>query len=408
MYLKPTKRRGNLAKRLATEKTETYGVVIMVVAAIGLLLWRLSSQTNGNVNAAELVTKQQLYIDSPWWKSISYLYGPYYVLLHGTYAIARNTWSLRLTSVIIGVLAIIAVYWLASSWHGYKIGLLAAGICLTSFGFLALSREATPVSSQLLLAIALVVAVDLVHRLPGFVALLVLTVFLIGALYIPGGVWLSLIALWITYKPIKTAFGELSSKLRLSVIGIGLLLLMPIANFLIRFASIAQLKTWLGYGLTDNIHAFHEFLSRFIHTPLDLFVHSYSDGTFISLGHLPVLPITYTALILIGILTYAMRFTNWRWQSVIILLAATWLLSGFGLISPLSLIPLLSVCAATGLAYMLKEWFDVFPRNHIARAVGLIVMIGVLSISGFYGIRTYIVAWSNNPQVKASYNNRLN
>ncbi len=385
-----------------------YGLLTAITASALLLMWRLSSQTGNYLNSFEIATKHQLYLNSPWWKSVSNIYGPYYVLLHATYAIGRNVWTFRLASVVVGILVIAALYWIVSTWHGYKIGLLASAICLTSFGFLAISREATPISSQLLVTIFLVIAIDLIKRNPGFKSLLFLVAVFACSLYVPGAVWLIIAALALTYKQIMEVFGQLSSSLRLTIIGTGLLLITPIANFLIRFSSMSNLATWLGYGLNGKVHALKEFLTNFLHTPMTLFIHSYAINPISTLGHLPLIPIAYSALIVVGLITYITRISNWRWRTLIFLLGASWLLCGFNVISPLSLIPLLSICGATGIAYILKEWYSVFPRNQIARAIGLIVAVGVLSLGAFYGVRSYIVAWSHTPSVIASYKSKLN
>ncbi|MGH7234344.1 MAG: hypothetical protein ACREF7_02765, partial [Candidatus Saccharimonadales bacterium] len=102
------------------------------------------------------------------------------------------------------------------------------------------------------------------------------------------------------------------------------------------------------------------------------------------------------------------RLSNWRWRSVLVLLLSGWLLSGLGLFSALALLPLIAITAGTGLAFLLKEWFEIFPRNPIARTTGLVIMFAVITLSAVYEIRSYFVAWPSDPATTAIYDQHLN
>ena len=395
--------------RIARPSIEFYGLLLSLGLGLGLLLFRLSSLTAGLVNSEELNTKHQLFIFSPWWKSLNGIYGPYYALLHLTYALNRSVYGFRLASVIIALLVVFAVYILVSSWHGYKIGILASVIVVFNLGLLSVGREATPLVSQLLLFVALLLAIAVLNRKPSLIGLILLMFVLAGAFYLPGGIWVALVGIVLVWRAITSAFKAQKLTTKILTVLLPLVLLVPLAYQLIAHYQNAQLKTWLGYNLGNKLStAGHNFLLNFIRVPGDLFFHSDGLSSALSIGHLPVLPITFSVLFLLGLISYLTRLANWRWRSVLILMAAGWLISSFGIISPLALLPLVSVTTGTGIAFLLKEWYSIFPRNPIARNLGLMIMFLVIGLGAVYGARSYFVAWANDPATTSSYNRHLN
>ena len=387
---------------------EYYGLLIVLCSSVGLLLWRLEALTSNLLSASEINTKHQLYINSPWWRSLESLYGPYYLLLHATFAIHHNVLSLRLASVIAALVVVGMTYWLVSSWHGYKIGLMVAAATLVSFGLLAAGREATPLITQLIVLPALILSVSHLFNKPTYFGLLLLGIVLAGVLYVPGGIWFVICTKLLGIKPIKVSFKKLSKIKKVIVTLTPLALITPLIFQLSAHYSLSQLKLWLGYGLNGSLtHSAHVFLMNLLYTPMDLFIHSYNLSHNISLGHLPLLSIALSVIVALGLYSYFTRLNNWRWRSVLILLGLAWLMSGFGVISPLALLPLLFISAGTGLAFLLKEWYEVFPRNPIARSCGLIIMFAVIGLNTAYVARSYFVGWANNPLTTSLYSYRL-
>ena len=387
---------------------EWYGFGLSFIASALILLWRLSTLTDNFASSSEVATKIQLFINSPWWKSVFNIYGPYYLLLHGTFAINHSLMTLRLASVLVGMIVVALVYWTVTSWHGYKIGLMSALILITSFGFLVVARQATPLITQLLVVAALVfTAVNLTHK-QSPLSLLLYGIAFAGTLYVPGGVGLAIVATIFIRKSLIKAYAACNRRFaKPAFILLELLLLTPIAYRLIRYYNRSQLATWLGYGLHGKNQGWQGFFSNLARAPLDLFAHSSGLGPTLSLGHLPMLPIVFSTLTAVGLYVYLTHLNNWRWQIVLLIFASSWLACGFGIISPLSLLPLVAIIAGTGCAYLLKQWYDVFPFNPIARAVGLILICSLLVFTGIYATRSYVVAWANSPATTASYTHSL-
>jgi uncharacterized protein YqhQ len=75
---------------------------------------------------------------------------------------------------------------------------------------------------------------------------------------------------------------------------------------------------------------------------------------------------------------------------------------------PLSiLIPFAYILIAAGITFMLQQWFTVFPRNPVAKNIGVAIMTLAVVTTTFYHINHYYVAWPNAPQTIKTYNQQL-
>ena len=379
------------------------GGLFILLIALTAFLWRLASLTNDKLSVSELVTKHNMFLDSPWWQSPAYLNGPYYGLLHATYAISRNVFFFRLASVFIGIMTSLVVYWLVSQWHGYKIAILSSLIFISNFGVLTLSRQANPDQTQLLLIIALLTVIILINRYPNYWTILGLIIIISGSLYIPAAVWLVLATLWFSYPVIKQTLAQLDRKSWLSLGFINLVLIAPLAYRLIFFYSNKQLLLWLGYNLHGTIAALSEYAINLGNNFLDLFIHTANLAPTLSLGRLPLMPVADSVLIGLAIYFYATHFNNYRWRALLILLVGGWLVTGLGVLSVFSLLPLLTLSIGTSLTYLLKEWHRVFPFNPIARQTGMLIMSLAILLTCFYTARSYFVAWAYDPSTSHQY-----
>ncbi len=379
--------------------------ILITVASLILLLWRLVSLTNGRISSNEAITKHLLFVDSSWNKILSNIYGPYYLLLHISFTINHSIWAFRIASVVTGLLCAIALYWMISLWHGYKIATLALLMLLTNLGFLALARQASPIISQLLMLTTLVIATVLLRTKKNIKAIIFLVCAVGFSLYVPGGIWFAITALILTITQIReiVASKPIINKMLLPMITI--VLALPILFHLVTNYSSTLIKNWLGYGLGSH-GQLNSFFSNFIHTPLNLFIYSDLSPSF-GIKHIPLIPISFSLIILIGTIYYIRRIKNWHWRNILIFILLSWIISGFGVISSIVSLPLLDIAFATGLAYMLKEWYQVFPRNHLVRFIGLALITTVVLLTSFYSGRSYFVAWAYNPNVTSMFSRKL-
>ncbi len=384
------------------------GAVITLALAVFFFIWRLVTLTHSKLNFQEHQLNATLLRQTPWWKSILQLNGPYYLLMHLSRLIGNNLYLFRMVSVLIGILSALAVYWLISQWHGYKIGMMSAAIYITSFGALAIVRQAGQISASMLITVGLLVAIALIYRWQNFWSLLLLILVVDSLLYLPGAIWLVIAALILSFGKIRESFSDLSAIEKLALTLLFLIFLVPIAFRLGYHYSNHQLVYWLGYALNGKLSALKSFGLNLVRTPANLFFYSLSLPAALSLGHLPLLPISITILSILGFYCYLTRMSNYRWRTISVLFLIGWLSVGLGVLSVYVLLPLCALAAGTGLAFMLKEWYTVFPKNPIARYLGVALMVLIIAFTCFFSARSYFVAWANDPATTSNYSYQLN
>ncbi len=387
--------------------SQLFKVSALAIAAIFLLVWQIKSLTLNKINSAELITRNKLITNGPWWKSIGHIYGPYYSLLHATYALNHTLLGLRLASLLCGFISALLVYYALNQYHGQKISVLASILYITNFGFLVISRQASPIASQLLLLIALVCLILLLNKRPNFTSLIITIITFAGLLYIPGAIWLIITTAIISFKNLKEALSDTKLLTKALLVLLGLTIITPLIYSLVRYYSLSRLLYYLGYNLHGKFAALKTFGLNLAYTPLSLFIHSFNSQGVITLGHLPIIPIAESFIIIVGFYYYFKHLNNYRWRNLLIIIAASWFLTGFGVINDYSFLPLLTIVAGTGLAYLLKEWYGVFPFNKIARISGLVLMSVVIIYTGFYSAHSYFIAWGRDPQILNQYDKSL-
>jgi 4-amino-4-deoxy-L-arabinose transferase-like glycosyltransferase len=397
----------NHRDKLPGFSAEVVGGIVTVALAAFFFIWRLSTLTNGKLNYHEHLLNQTLLNQKVWWKSILNINGPYYLVLHLSRLISPNLYMFRSVSVLIGILTALGVYWLISQWHGYRIALLSAAVYLTSFGVLSISRQADPISLSLLIPLELLIAIVIIYRWQNLWGLLAVILAAGNLLYIPGALWLVIAANILSLPKIKEAWKTLSTVKKIVLLLIFLSLIAPLGYRLGTHYSNHQLAYWLGYGLNGKIEALKTYGFNLIHAPANLFFYSTNLPAASSLGHLPLVPISITILAILGLYSYLARLNNYRWRSVIFLFVLTWLVIGFGVLPVYTLLPLTAIATGTGLAYMLSQWYKVFPKNPVARYGGIALMMLIVAFSCFFSVRSYFVAWSNDPATTNNYSYKL-
>jgi uncharacterized membrane protein (DUF485 family) len=71
------------------------------------------------------------------------------------------------------------------------------------------------------------------------------------------------------------------------------------------------------------------------------------------------------------------------------------------------LVPVVYLILTTGIAYMLHDWFKVFPNNPIARSVGIGVIAVAILLTSVYQTRSYFVAWRYSTETRQAFTAKL-
>ncbi len=373
-------------------------------ALLFLLLWfRISSLTFGEAAPVEVASKQA----AASWHGIlaNPLNAPYTVLQRlAVYTGHSGLTAMRLLATIWATTAIVLFYLVARQWHSPRVAGLATWLFISSSWFLHTARLATPEILWLVGVLALVVLFT-PRKSDGNRLTLPLTLVVLGVLlYIPGLVWLVLASIVVQRRNLAQAWRASES---LVIKGFSLLLslvlLTPLGYALSQTPSL--LRTWAGIGPEfspplDMLLRLASVLKQLVYAgPLD---------PVRWLGQLPILSVFETLMLVVGVYFYISRFGAARSRFIITLSGIALLVLAVGGLTSLSLIvPVVYLFVATGIAYMLRQWFTVFPTNPIARGIGMTVVIVAVLLTSFYQTRSYFVAWRYSPETIRVFNQQL-
>lgn len=311
---------------------------------------------------------------------------------------------IRLTSAIFGLISIVAVYYIISRWHTFRISVFATLLYASSAGFLHLARFGDEVSMYLLIPV--IIAAGLYSKERNSTVLKILTIVLAGVmtLYIPGMIWLVLVLCLLYYKRLLKTIKS-TSTLTLAVgSSIGLLFIgLLVFSFVI---NPSNLFVWLGLpadGLPDVLTLIQQM--GFI--PVELFAWG-PDNLLFWVGVSGIIDIFVTVLFILGCYSYFYQRKLDRTKILFVSMFTLIILAGFGgPVTVFALVPFIYIIAATGLALLLQQWFTVFPKNPFARTLAIAVIVLAISMSVMYNTHRYFVAWPRTPAVQAQFDNQL-
>jgi len=366
-------------------------VLVAVLGIIGVLsaglLFRIDSLLPGGYSAHEVATyNNAASLKDIWHNPIN---APYEIVVH----ILRSVFpghlvTVRLTSIFVGWLTILIFFWLLFKWHGLRTALFGTLLFGTSSWFLHTARLGTP--DVVLLGLFSIVACGVwlrEHRAPGAVLLgLVISSLL---LYTPGMVWFLGIGLLWQWSSIDRAFKHNKGSL-----GIGTLLFLAIVAPLLWhfYQHPAHIADWLC--LPDSWAQPLHLLRNIIDVPLAVFVRGQANPE-TWLGRLPLLTVFSTVMFAIGGYVYMRHAKLARVKLFVLLGILGSIVIGLSddKISLTVLVPFVYMVVAAGVGYLIEIWFNVFPRNPLARSLGALAVAAVVGITCVYNIRSYFIAW---------------
>jgi hypothetical protein len=164
-----------------------------------------------------------------------------------------------------------------------------------------------------------------------------------------------------------------------------------------------DILTWLG--LPDHFSAGQHLLKQFAGVPVHMFVRG-PEYPYIWLGRAPVLDIFVLISAILGVYFYITHLKVGRSKLLLLMLIVSMVLIGLGGPVQFSLVvPLLYFFAAGGIAFLLREWLQVFPVNPFARTLGVLLIAAAVILSCAYNLRAYFIAWPHNKTAIATFQN---
>ncbi len=393
----------NFIKLLRDQKLLVLALIFAFGCLSFLMLYRLGSLTNG-ISSDELKTAAMPY----GWHGLYHnpLYLPINVIRSIFFKLFPHYGQtiIRAPSVLFGCLAIVSFAYLIWIWHGMRTAILATILFATSAWTLHVSRLGTNDIMYLFSVPTLLLLNTLLHRHFNNAYIFIGTLCVWGLLlYIPGLIWLLIFNIFWERKELVKGW-LLYSKVwqRIVIIVTPLIWLPLLANY---FRSTQKIEYWLGHMQSfGNLSAV---LKSLIAVPIHLFVRG-PEYPQLWLGRAPVLDIFALAMTLLGIFFYVTHFRANRSKMIGFYALIAWLLTVFGSSTMFSLlVPLAYVCAAAGIAFLIRDWLRVFPTNPLARGLGVGLIVIAVAFSSFYNVRSYYIAWTYNPTTQALFRDHL-
>lgn len=308
----------------------------------------------------------------------------------------------RLASATFATFALLLFYVATRMWHGKRVAFLATLLLGTSSWFLLTARSSDPnFSASLAVTLLALSGYWMSLHFRSVWSYIAVVASLALMVYVPGMIWLVLLGLILRGRGILQAMASNLPAWKLTTL-IALLLVFVIAPItyagardmhvlLALLGAPAQLPHWgdvpqnLGWGLLS--------LFGWQHMPLAF-----------SVGRLPLMDVVGAVLAVLGLAYYAAKLSLDRTRLLVgVLLLGLMLLSIGSPAGYAYLLPVLYFLVAGGVAYLLMRWLEVFPRNPLARGVGITLLALVIGFAVFYNLRAYFVAAPHADNIRQIY-----
>lgn len=379
----------------AFRKTNLVWPIALIVSAIGLLGYKLLSlvpffsheQTAYHASATLSAIKNDI------------IFAPVKGLQLFILKFSEDDSLIRLASVFTALVAACMLFIVLRKWHTNRVSTLTTLMFITSTAFLQYGRSANTEVLYLVLLPALLLASlwAISTRSHTKFSLAAIVIGLI--LYIPGGLLFTLATVIFLRKAFIKSIRSLGWLNITASIAAFIATISPLIYSLA--LKPGQLWQWIGFGplsdMTPNLIG-----SRLVDIPNQLFFQGIDSSAAWIIGT-PIFDVFSVAMIIIGAYAYRAGLYPTREKLVFgSIIIGVILLSIGNVGSVLILLPAMYLLIANGLSYLLQSWFTVFPRNPVARSVGLVIAIILVTMSCFYQVQRYFVAWPETISAKIS------
>lgn len=375
------------------------GAAIILVG--GLLLFSLGSLTPGATEAEVAAANESHSLSAI---AHNPIYAPHKLLQYGLRQISEGSlFTFRLASALCGIATSLLFFYVLKSWYTTRVALLGTFVFVTSAWFLHVSRVGTPEILLTSLLAVLVAGIWLRESRRRSLSLLIACVAGTVLIYIPGMIWLVAAAGVWQRKLLAREMTNIPTTHIVLAITTALLLLAPLGYGL--FTDPSLIRT--VFGLPEHLPSVIDMGRNLVNIPLQLFaLRPESPATW--LGNLALLDIFSAAMFVLG--CYA--FVYYRKLDRSAFIAGIFVLGSLlimldGPVTISLIMPFVYIIVATGIALMLRQWFTVFPRNPLARAVGANIVTAAVLLAGFYHINHYFIAWPNAPETREAVSHQL-
>ena len=375
-------------------------ILVTVIAIITLSL-QLSSLVPGQ-NQFETSTLGELdHFPAPWHRAVN---APYMLLafLFGK-IVANPLYGARVASVVLGLFATALMYYIIRIWFNIRVATIGTLLFITSSWLLHTTHQATPLILLVVGPLLAVAPLAWFTRTKKYrtLAFMALAAGLGIAAYIPFMFWLIIISLLVIIRKEKALLSNLKTIQFFGALGLYVLIIIPLLVSLSHY--LGQILELLGGSKT--IPSISTYFTHFIQVFTSIFIHAPLLPE-LRIGHLPALDIFSTAMFVLGVYYLYQRKTNIKTMSLFSSMLILLLVIPFSPNSSMDtviLLPFVYIGIITGIVELINQWFTYFPRNPLARNIGISLLVFSITLTSAYHLESYFVAWPNDPDTKTVY-----
>ncbi len=306
---------------------------------------------------------------------------------------------IRLISVMMAVVALVAFFFILRHWYTTRVSLLGTFLLGSSSWFLHQARSAE-VGISYILTIVAVISIGIwasERKKPGLLPVASFVSAL--TLYTPG-VWVFFVISIVAGKnEIKLIWSKISPVNRLLSVVAFTAGLLPMMYSLYKNIHQEELL-----GLTGGLETLNASIisSNLLGLPRQLLMSGIDDPSRWLVGT-PIFDVATATLIILGVYAYRSGLNPIRARGILIGCVLSVAVIGFAGDAGISLlVPFLYLLGAGGIGLLLQQWFSVFPKNPVARTIGVIWLSLLIVGVGYYQASRHFVGWPNAQATKQS------
>lgn len=379
-----------------------FGAVCALLALFAVYIYRITDLLPGFSTSEKLTIagarSARAIMDNP-------LYAPHKVMQYFFTRLEHTGFiAMRGVSIAIALGIVALLFYTVRRWFSFRVAALTTILFATSSWMLHITRLATPDIMMLSIMAAIAYGAWLPQTKKHKTAVALGFALVVWILYIPGLVWFVIIGgIWQRKTIVRLLRNE---KAVFAVIIIGLLAVLGPIVYAV-YNDPALLKAYLGLSNSPFTQVI-EIPKRLLLIPVKLALLNSPPNPVYGIGRLPLLDVFTVGMAILGIYNY---YVNDRLlDRSKLLLGGIILASGLyalgGQVGIQILLPFVFLLVASGIAFMLGQWFKVFPSNPFAAILAGVLLIGAVVVVISYNINSYFVAWPSVPATRAAFDQK--
>ena len=376
-----------------------FGYSLVVLLGLYFLFWRLGGLLPGlGLTEADYLSSFASWrdvLDQP-------LYWPHKLV---TLLVERwagfSEYGFRSVSAGFALLGLCAFFGMVRSRFRARIAIVAVGLVATSSWWLGYARQARPEILMPVMAFLLMYLARKVYESHGRGWLWALTTVVAVSLYVPLLPYVVMVGFFVMRGIIKRVLTEYSPLVRWGAVVWLILLTLPLLAGLVRHPDMSL--TLMGWP--QDWPGLLSIATNFTNNLAELFWQAGSADWSHRVGQLPLLDLFTAIMLALGLYHLDQEVSRSLAHFVLYGLGALLVLTSLDGSASYDaiMIPFVYTLVAAGVVMLFSQWYEIFPRNPVARMTAFLPTLLLLaSVMGYHHQR-YFSAWAGAPEILSVY-----